>query len=72
MHFRAYCVGLLGVTSYVSAGPTRRRAAPTYKAYPERAQAVKEAFQFSWDGYYSHALGHDSYKPISNGYEDDR
>jgi hypothetical protein len=26
----------------------------------------------SWDGYYKHAFGHDSLRPVTNGWEDDR
>ncbi|KFH40464.1 mannosyl-oligosaccharide alpha-1,2-mannosidase 1B-like protein [Hapsidospora chrysogenum ATCC 11550] len=37
-----------------------------------RAQAVKSAFRTSWDGYYKHAFPHDSLRPTSNTYTDDR
>lgn len=45
---------------------------PQYIVNQERARAVKEAFQVSWDGYYEHAFPHDSLRPVSNGYADDR
>ncbi|KXJ97347.1 putative 1,2-alpha-mannosidase [Microdochium bolleyi] len=47
-------------------------AAPAYKSNPERADAVKAAFQRSWDGYYEFAFPHDTLKPISKTFEDDR
>jgi len=37
-----------------------------------RADAVKEAFQFAWDGYYKHAFPHDELHPVTNGYSDSR
>lgn len=37
-----------------------------------RRDAVKQAFQISWDGYYKYAFPHDSLKPVSNSWEDDR
>jgi mannosyl-oligosaccharide alpha-1,2-mannosidase len=79
MLFRQFEVlGLLALTSSASAVPYRRRqdggafAAPTYSPDQTRADAVKEAFQFGWDGYMQHAYPHDSLKPVSNGFEDDR
>lgn len=68
-------LGLLALTGSVSAVPHRRRqdgGAPTYSPDQSRADAVKEAFQFGWDGYMEHAFPHDSLKPVENGYEDDR
>jgi hypothetical protein len=38
----------------------------------QRAAAVKEAFQFAWDGYYKYAFPHDELHPVSNGYSDSR
>lgn len=38
----------------------------------ERAAAVKEAFQFAWDGYYKYAFPHDELHPISNSFSDSR
>lgn len=45
---------------------------PQYVVNTRRANAVKHAFQVSWDGYYKYAFPHDSLKPIVNSYEDDR
>jgi mannosyl-oligosaccharide alpha-1,2-mannosidase len=38
----------------------------------ERADAVKEAFTFSWNGYKKYAFPHDELHPISNSYSDSR
>ena len=46
-------------------------AAPSYVAHPDRAAAVKEAFDRSWDGYYKYAFPHDSLLPISKGFSDE-
>ncbi|KAK4180249.1 glycoside hydrolase [Triangularia setosa] len=45
---------------------------PKYHPDPKRANAVRQAFRLSWDGYYKHAFPHDSLRPVSNSYEDDR
>lgn len=45
---------------------------PHYTVHQQRADAVKQAFQISWDGYYKYAFPHDSLRPISNGWSDDR
>ncbi|KAI1504832.1 glycoside hydrolase family 47 protein [Biscogniauxia marginata] len=44
----------------------------TYVSHPHRLDAVKEAFQRSWDGYYTYAFPNDSLKPISQSYNNDR
>lgn len=38
----------------------------------ERADAVKAAFEFAWDGYYKYAFPHDELHPVSNSYSDSR
>lgn len=38
----------------------------------ERADAVKSAFTFAWDGYYKYAFPHDELHPVSNSYSDSR
>ncbi|KIH87250.1 mannosyl-oligosaccharide alpha-1,2-mannosidase [Sporothrix brasiliensis 5110] len=56
-----------------SASPTsRRNPKPHYVSWPDRAEAVKTAFQISWDGYYKYAFPHDSLKPVSKTFQDDR
>lgn len=56
----------------VVAAPYKPRAVPSYKPNQPRATAVKNAFQVSWDGYYQYAFPHDSLRPVTNGYADDR
>jgi mannosyl-oligosaccharide alpha-1,2-mannosidase len=43
-----------------------------YSPDRERANAVKEAFQFAWDGYYQYAFPNDELHPESNGYGNSR
>jgi hypothetical protein len=37
-----------------------------------RADAVKSAFKFAWDGYSKYAYGHDELLSKSNGFSDSR
>lgn len=37
-----------------------------------RADAVKEAFNFAWNGYYTYAFPNDELHPISNGFGNTR
>jgi mannosyl-oligosaccharide alpha-1,2-mannosidase len=43
-----------------------------YKAYPDRAAGVREAFRHAWKGYYKYAFPHDELHPLSNGFGDSR
>ena len=56
----------------IAAAAPHKHRAPDYVVSKQRADAVKEAFQFSWDGYYRHAFPHDSLRPATNRYADDR
>ncbi|KAL2144813.1 hypothetical protein VTI28DRAFT_8475 [Corynascus sepedonium] len=56
----------------IAAAAPHKHRAPDYAVSKQRADAVKEAFQFSWDGYYRHAFPHDSLRPATNRYADDR
>jgi mannosyl-oligosaccharide alpha-1,2-mannosidase len=38
----------------------------------QRANGVKEAFTYAWDGYHKYAFPHDELHPVSNGYSDSR
>jgi mannosyl-oligosaccharide alpha-1,2-mannosidase len=75
MHTRTF--GVAAVLAFCSqavvAVPAR---APAYdsnsKKSKDRAAAVKEAFQFAWDGYYEFAFPHDELHPISNTFSDSR
>jgi len=45
---------------------------PRYVVNRDRADAVKQAFEISWDGYYKYAFPHDSLRPVKNRFYDDR
>ena len=73
MHFLAYSVTVLGIVSQVASNPLLPRVKkPRYHRHHQRTVAVKEAFQRSWDGYYKYAFPHDSLRPVTNTFEDDR
>ncbi|KAK0707508.1 glycoside hydrolase family 47 protein [Lasiosphaeris hirsuta] len=66
-------------TPYRHRLPRPRDVRPHYGGSPAqyvvnqaRADAVKQAFQISWDGYYKYAFPHDSLRPVNNTYYDDR
>ncbi|KAK9487862.1 glycoside hydrolase [Lipomyces starkeyi] len=40
------------------------------KVREDRLNAVREAFVHSWNGYKTHAWGHDEIRPVTNGYAD--
>ena len=71
-------LGLAGTTAALP-GPASKRqdrgrdfSVPTYTPNAERANAVKSAFQHAWKGYYEFAFPHDSLRPITNSWDDDR
>ncbi|KAF3761310.1 family 47 glycoside hydrolase [Cryphonectria parasitica EP155] len=54
-------------------GPTKRYSGPpaAYTYNQTRADAVKQTFQISWDGYYKYAFPGDSLLPVTNTFEND-
>ncbi|GKT94184.1 glycoside hydrolase family 47 protein [Colletotrichum tofieldiae] len=74
MHISGRMLALAGLATQASASPQvpLPAAAPQYVNQPERANAVKEAFQRSWDGYRKFAFPNDTLKPVSNTFENDR
>ncbi|PHH82935.1 hypothetical protein CDD82_4258 [Ophiocordyceps australis] len=71
MRFTNACLVLLEVAAGSAWGlPSREARQP--EEYPQRAAAIVEAFNHSWTGYYRHAFPHDTLRPLSNGFEDDR
>ncbi|KAK3381543.1 glycoside hydrolase [Podospora didyma] len=79
----AVLLGLLACCCQVAvaAGPQLRREeqssssssyAPSYLVNKARANAVKQSFQISWNGYYKYAFPHDSLRPVTNSFADDR
>ena len=57
-----------GMTSTSSTGTPV--ASPSTAA--ERAAAVRDAFEFAWDGYYKYCIGHDELHPVSDTCGDSR
>lgn len=44
---------------------------PEYRVHEERAEAVRQVFQTSWDAYYKHSFPRDSLRPVrGEGYDD--
>jgi len=39
---------------------------------PQRAQAIKDAFQFAWNGYYEFAFPNDELHPVNNSFGNSR
>ncbi|KUI69391.1 putative mannosyl-oligosaccharide alpha-1,2-mannosidase 1B [Cytospora mali] len=54
--------------------PAKRYSGPVldYVYNQTRADAVKQTFQISWDGYYKYAFPGDSLLPVTNTFENDR
>lgn len=65
---------LLELASTVLAAPPPAANAAESRPRQDRrkADAVKRAFEISWEGYYNHSFPHDTLHPVSNGFEDDR
>lgn len=83
MHSLPYALTILVTASQVAAvppvrapeawAPTKRYSgAPSYVVNKTRADAVKQTFQISWDGYYKYAFPGDSLLPVTNSFENDR
>ncbi|KAJ4293782.1 Mannosyl-oligosaccharide alpha-1,2-mannosidase 1B [Collariella sp. IMI 366227] len=63
---------LLLLFGYGANAAPRKTLNTRYTVNQQRANTVKEAFQTSWDGYYKYAFPHDSLRPMSHGFADDR
>lgn len=87
MHSLPYALAVLATASQVAAVPqvphirghqphvpTKRYTGPpsSYVTNQTRADAVKQTFQISWDGYYKYAFPGDSLLPVTNSFENDR
>lgn len=88
MHSAPYALAVLATAAQVAAGPPQvrhlRAARPhvpmkrytgppsSYVTNQTRADAVKQTFQISWDGYYKYAFPGDSLLPVTNSFENDR
>lgn len=64
----AAAVALSVSTTFVLA----QKPASLRKRDETRAEAVKDVFKFSWDGYYKLAFPHDELHPVTNGTGDSR
>jgi hypothetical protein len=64
-------LGLLVLSSIASPLPDESQSLPKrnvqFRVQKNRADAVKEAFQFAWDGYYQNAFPADELNPITKG-----
>lgn len=65
-----YLASGLSLASVAVAAP--QRCIPRQEDGKARAAAVKEAFQFAWNGYYKYAFPHDELRPVTNGFTDSR
>lgn len=87
MHSLPYITAALATASLVAASPQmplvrtardhvpmkRYTGAPLeYVTNQTRADAVKQTFQISWDGYYKYAFPGDSLLPVTNSFANDR
>lgn len=63
---------VLALAAQTVAGARAPKYDTNSKLSKERAEGVKEAFQFAWDGYYKYAFPHDELHPVSNSYSDSR
>lgn len=59
---------LLSLASSSLAAPKSRKPGPDHK----KAKAIKEAYRYSWKGYYDHAFPNDTLTPLDNSYVNDR
>jgi mannosyl-oligosaccharide alpha-1,2-mannosidase len=79
MHSQALTVAAVaffsvgGIAAPHNENTLQRRSRPdNHTLNRQRADAVKEAFTFAWDGYHKYAFPHDELHPVSNGYSDSR
>lgn len=61
-----------GLSLATAAVAAPQRCVPRQADSSERAAAVKEAFQFAWNGYYKYAFPHDELRPVTNGFTNSR
>lgn len=65
MRFSSVSLAALAVVGQAAASPVSKRDTAS-----DRANAVKQAFQIAWNGYYAHAFPHDQLHPVDNTYDD--
>ncbi|GAB7348878.1 hypothetical protein MBLNU459_g7579t1 [Dothideomycetes sp. NU459] len=59
-------------SGYGSPNSTSNSTGEPYSEAQYRANAVKEAFQFAWDGYYKYAFPNDELLPVNNSFSNSR
>lgn len=64
--------GIASISSLTTASPQAQTQINAAETPQQRAQAVKEAFEFAWDGYTKYAFPNDELKPVSNGFDNTR
>lgn len=62
-------LALLGLAAPSLAQPKR---ANTPGPDPEKAKQIKDAYVYSWRGYYNNAFPNDTLKPLDSSYVNDR
>lgn len=75
MKFLVLGAVLCSLTSALPAGSQKTGEAKKYcnpSTAKDRAQAVVDAFRFSWEGYYTHAFPNDELNPVTNGFSNSR
>lgn len=65
-------VAVASVGSFASATPQAQTQINAAETPQQRAQAVKDAFEFAWNGYTKYAFPNDELKPVSNGFDNTR
>jgi mannosyl-oligosaccharide alpha-1,2-mannosidase len=61
---------VLSILGTLLVATTQVVAGKNFDSAEDRAAAVQQAFQLSWDAYYEHAFPHDQLKPVSQGTDD--
>lgn len=69
--FILYSVTCLALPESRTSSRTFQRSVQ-YSPDAGRANAVKEAFLFAWNGYHTYAFPNDELHPVSNGYGNSR
>ncbi|KAI1871273.1 uncharacterized protein JN550_004718 [Neoarthrinium moseri] len=66
-----WALGLLGSAASVLAAPATYGNGTQYQSHPDRLAAVQEAFDRSWDAYYTYAFPNDGLIPLEKTYIND-
>lgn len=74
MHLLPYVAGAMLLQQPISALPQAPSTDNSQSSAQslKRAEGVREAFIFAWDGYYKYAFPNDQLNPVSNTYSNPR